>query len=173
MSPEEKRLQKSPQEQAADRKKAKGTAQFWRACRFLYPYRGMIIISFLCALFVGLTNTAGLSTMAPIMQVLVKGDTIATWADREIAQRRLGLRFSNESDELLIVRVDHDSAAESAGLGAQQVIQTPPANTRANAGAMLVELSNPQLDQKILEMRDGRRVDLSLPPMPRYLIAAR
>ncbi|HET6252096.1 MAG TPA: ABC transporter transmembrane domain-containing protein [Tepidisphaeraceae bacterium] len=155
------------------RKKDKGAAHFWRACRFLYPYRGMVAISVLCALFVSVTNTAGLSTMAPIMQVLMKGDTIAIWANREITQRRLGVRFSADSDELLIVKVEKNSAAAEAGLRPQDIFLTPPQNTRANSGVMLGELSDPKLTQKTLQTRTGKTVQLALPAMPWYLIAGR
>jgi ABC-type multidrug transport system fused ATPase/permease subunit len=177
MSLDDRRLQPNsspahPVSRSEPRKKEKGAAHFWRACRFLYPYRGMVLISILCALFVSVTNTAGLSTMAPIMQVLVKGDTIATWADREITQRRLGVKFSADSDELLIVKVEHKSAAEQAGLHPQDILQTPPQNTRAAAGVLVTELSDPALTQKTVQTRTGI-VNLSLPAMPGYLIAGR
>src|SRR5271154_887871 len=124
MSLDERRLppaspEPRPISREEPRRKEKGAAHFWRAFRFLFPYRGMVVISILCALFVSVTNTVGLSTMAPIMQVLMKGDTVATWANRQIAQRRLGMTFSSDSDELLIVKIGHNSAAEQAGLHRQ------------------------------------------------------
>ena len=178
MSLEEPRLQTIPPgppsvERGETHKKSKGTADFWRACRFLYPYRGMVLISILCALFVSVTNTAGLGTMVPIMQVLMKHDTIANWANREIAQRRIGVKFSNDSDELLIVKVANDSAAERAGLHPQDVLLTPPQNTHVNVAVLVGELSDPRQTQMTVATRDDRQMTLSLPTMPWYLTAAR
>ena len=45
------------------RKKDKSIANFWRACRFLYPYRRIMAVSIVCALFVGAAFTGGLSSM--------------------------------------------------------------------------------------------------------------
>src|SRR5437588_12628365 len=91
-------------------RKQKGTAAFWRACAFLYPYRGIVLVSILCAFFVSAAATSGLGTLLPIMRVLIKGDTIQTWADREVVQRRLGVTFADETKDVQIVRVDPDGA---------------------------------------------------------------
>src|SRR5512138_349035 len=83
----------------ARRRKDKSNREFWRACRFLYPYRWMVATSILCALFIGVAFTGGLSSMVPMMQVFLKGDTISSWANRAIAERRLGVTFSQEDRE--------------------------------------------------------------------------
>src|SRR5918993_3964840 len=85
-------------QRSADRRdeKSKTDAAFWRAFRHLLPYRGIIAVSIACALFVGLAFAGGLGTMLPIMQVLLDGDTIKSWVDREIAEKRLDARLVNQ-----------------------------------------------------------------------------
>jgi subfamily B ATP-binding cassette protein MsbA len=98
------------------RKKDKSVSSFWRACRFLYPYRRIVTVSILCALFVGAAFTGGLSTMLPIMQVLLKGTTIQEWAQQQIVERRIGVEFSDQVDDLVIIRVKPNSPAVRAPL---------------------------------------------------------
>jgi ATP-binding cassette, subfamily B, bacterial MsbA len=83
----------------SDRPKVKGSKHrhFWRACRYLWPYRAKVTISVLAAVFVGLVMTGGLTTMLPIMQVLIKGDTMPGWMYRQTAQARLKVRFLGDS----------------------------------------------------------------------------
>src|SRR5665213_376977 len=137
------------------RKKEKGVAHFWRACGFLYPYRGMVVVSILCAVFVSAANTAGMGTLLPIMRVLVKHDTIATWADREIAQRRLGVKFSNDTRDLMIVSVEAGRPASVAGLKEQDALVAPPGKTRADMATLLAKLSTPGPTRATLIVRDG------------------
>src|SRR5215217_6493389 len=98
------------------RPRDKSVANFWRACRFLYPYRRIVAVSILYALFVGAAFTGGISTMLPIMQVLLKGTTIPQWAHQQVAERRLGVEFSEQADDLVVVRVKPKSVAEQSGL---------------------------------------------------------
>ncbi len=173
MSVEERRLQTIPPQATpdarAERKKEKGAKHFWRACKYLYPYRGMIAVSIVCALFVSITNTIGLGTMLPIMRVLVKGDTIATWANREIAQRRLGVKFSDDTDDLLIVKVTPDSPAARAGLHEQDVLY---AGSRADAAKVLAQTSDPQNTSQTFHLH-GSQVTVNLGALPFYLAAGR
>src|SRR5438270_9798013 len=97
----------APEERGPQRKpRQKGTAYFWRACAYLYPYRGMVVVSILCAVFVSAAATGGLGTLLPIMRVLIKGDTIQTWADREVVQRRLSVKFADEANDVQIIHLD-------------------------------------------------------------------
>src|SRR3712207_3014603 len=43
--------------------KSKDSTQFWRAARHLWPYRRIIGVSILCAFFVGLAVSSGLTAM--------------------------------------------------------------------------------------------------------------
>lgn len=57
-------------------KKRGKNVHFWRACRFLGPYRRIVTISAVCAFLMGLIYTGGLGAMLPILRVLVNGDTV-------------------------------------------------------------------------------------------------
>src|SRR5580765_7087772 len=104
------------------RKKEKGTAHFWRACRFLYPYRWLVMISILCAVFVSSATTVGLTTILPVMRVMVRGDTIGTWANRTISQNRLGFTLADEGSGLIVLKVTPGGPAAQAGLKPQDVL---------------------------------------------------
>ena len=45
------------------RRDKKNNANFWRALSYLRPYRPMVAVSIVCAVFVGLAMTSGLATM--------------------------------------------------------------------------------------------------------------
>ncbi|HSZ58049.1 MAG TPA: hypothetical protein VK797_20465, partial [Tepidisphaeraceae bacterium] len=87
-----------------DRPKDKSIKYFRRALRFLYPYRGLVVISIVCAIFVSGAFAGGLGTLLPIMRVFLNGDTVQSWIDRVIAQRRLGVTFADRVDELELIR---------------------------------------------------------------------
>ena len=65
------------------RKNRKNT-DFWRACRYLTPYRRIVTISIVCAFAVGFITTGGLGAMLPILRVLLNNDTIPHWVDTQI-----------------------------------------------------------------------------------------
>jgi hypothetical protein len=66
------------------RRDKKNNANFWRALAYLRPYRAMVGVSIVCAVFVGLAMTSGLATMLPIVRVLINGDSVPAWVDRTI-----------------------------------------------------------------------------------------
>ncbi|MDB5289674.1 MAG: Lipid export ATP-binding/permease protein MsbA [Phycisphaerales bacterium] len=157
----------------APRKKEKRATHFWRACRFLYPYRGLVVVSILCAIYCGASATAGLGTLLPIMRVLVKGDTIATWMDREVTQHRLGVEFSDQVKDLVIVKIKPDSPAAQAGLREQEAILAPPTNTREDISRLLATLSDPQAAAQTVHVKEGGDVQVTLPPVPPYFVKAK
>ncbi len=61
-------------------------SDFWRACGFLGPYRGMVATSIVAALLAGVIMTSGLTAMLPILKVLIEGETLQGWIDREITE---------------------------------------------------------------------------------------
>ena len=77
-----------------DRNKRKKNANFWRALRFLAPYRGMVAVSIVCALLVGSVFTAGLGAMLTIFKVLLEDQTVGQWMDRQIVEQRLGAKLA-------------------------------------------------------------------------------
>jgi ABC-type multidrug transport system fused ATPase/permease subunit len=68
--------------------------------------------------------------MVPIMRVFLNGDTIQSWVDRTIAQRRLGVSFADRNDELFVARVEPKGQAALAGLKDGDVVSTPQNNVR-------------------------------------------
>lgn len=150
------------------------TTYFWRACGFLYPYRALVVISIICAIFVSAAYAGGLSSLAPMMHVFLNGDTVQTWAQREIVQRRLGITFADQTRELQVVRVDPAKAGGQAGLKIGDVLAVADAGAGSPAFRSTLEaLSDPARSSVILQGRAGKRIPLSLPPEPTYLAAGR
>ncbi len=97
---------------STDTKRKRKNADFWRACRFLGPYRKIVAISVVCAFFVGLISTGGLAAMLPILNVLVKGETIQSWVDRQITEHEPGIKLPEGAGTLPMKwRVAHDLAS--------------------------------------------------------------
>src|SRR3982750_4737231 len=105
------------------RRKSRNNSEFWRPCRFLYPYRAMVATSIVCALFIGIAFTGGLSSMVPMMQVFLKGDTIQSWAHRSITERRLGVKLVDEPGVVRIQKLDEKGAAAAAELKPGDLIE--------------------------------------------------
>ena len=163
-----------PRRRERGKGRQKGGGEFWRACRFLYPYRWIVATSILCALFVGAAFTGGIGTMLPIMRVLIEGDTIQTWMDREIAERRLGADFadSTQGTYLRINRVKPDGVGARAGLQeGDRVDATPAADDPVAASAAV--LGDPSATAATLRTAEGRPVNVPLSPVPWYLAAGR
>jgi len=78
------------------RRAKKQNKYFWRALRYLLPYRWMVATSIVAAFFVGLAMTGGLGVMLPIIRVLINGDTVPAWIDRLIVDRRMGVTLADD-----------------------------------------------------------------------------
>src|SRR5690349_2812669 len=91
------------------RKRDKSLTAFWRACSHLKPYWRTVAISIGCAVFVGLATAGGIATMLPIIRIVLNGDTLATWADRQAVAHRLHVTFADQSaepdDQLPVLRL--------------------------------------------------------------------
>jgi subfamily B ATP-binding cassette protein MsbA len=151
----------------ASTKKRKGkNVHFWRACRYLYPYRRIVTVSVVTALLVGAIFTSGLSAMLPILQVLMNRDTVQTWVDRRVAGHRLGVTFSDDAgivdqqlaqageqrrtpEDPLIIRVDPKGPAASAGIKAGSRVIC------AGNEAPLALLADPATHSVVVRAPDG------------------
>ncbi len=115
----------------SDRPRNKGSRRrhFWRACRYLWPYRAKVAVSIVAAFFVGLALAGGLTTMIPILQVVFNGDTIQSWMYRRTAEHRLNVNFVPDSKVVQIINIS-DGPARDAGLKPFDVIidAAPPQN---------------------------------------------
>jgi subfamily B ATP-binding cassette protein MsbA len=135
-----------------DRPRRKKNANFWRAMKFLGPYRGMVAVSIICALLVGAVFTGGLGAMLPIFKVLLEDQTVASWMDRQIVERRLGVKLYERTDAVTIAKVSPDGVAFRIGLDPGTTLSGGLAS--ASPGVTAYE---------------GH----ALPPVPWYLRAAR
>src|SRR5689334_1480405 len=108
-------------------KREQSVTYFWRALRYLAPHRRLAIISIGCAFLVGLTFTGGLSAMLPVLRVLMNGETVQVWAGKSVVESRLGVRFADAPDELIVAKVFPNTPAARARLQAGDAIATGPA----------------------------------------------
>lgn len=123
-----------------DKRKNRSTADFWRACRYLYPHRRIVVVSIVCAFVVGAAFTSGLSAMLPILRVLIYGDSVQSWMDRQIVEGRLGVTLS-EDNAVRLVAVKPQRPADRAGLKAGDELRAlGPAMGQADAADLLVEM---------------------------------
>src|SRR4051794_13938644 len=98
------------------KKKKKRNTEFWRAVRFLGPYRRIVAIAMVCALITGGIMTAGIGAIYPILQVLIKGDSVQSWVQRRNAEKRLGVEFVEDKDLLRVARVDPEGPVAKASI---------------------------------------------------------
>src|SRR5262249_18320753 len=101
--------------------KNKRKGEFRRACRYLGPHKGIVIVSIVCAFVVGIAFTSGLGTLLPIMQVLVKNGTIQDWVNRKIVEHRLDVRLTEDNHEVRLASVTRGGRAAALGLRSAQV----------------------------------------------------
>jgi subfamily B ATP-binding cassette protein MsbA len=107
----------------AKENKSSKHSHFWRACRYLWPYRLYIGVSIICAFFVGLTLASGLGALLPLLRVLINGDSVQAWAYRQTAASRLGVQFQQDPAVVQIVQItSKGGAAALAGLKPGDVI---------------------------------------------------
>src|SRR5437764_6712309 len=89
------------------RKKNKSNADFWRACRYLAPHRKIVTISIICAFLVGLTFASGLGALLPILRILVNGDTMQGWVQRQAVENRLGVKLAEDAGDVRVASKLH------------------------------------------------------------------
>ncbi len=120
--------------------KKKNLADFWRATRYLWPYRRMIVISVFSAFFIGLAMAGGLGSILPVLRLLVSGDTIPNWVNRGIAETRLDVTLASESTsatDLMITHIKpygvaHDAALRKGTRSRQREAESIPTNCWRN-----------------------------------------
>ncbi len=159
----------SSTDREAKPKRDKSLSAFWRACGYLYPYRQMVVISIVCAFFVGIATAGGISTMLPIIRVLINGDTLAGWADRQVVSHRLNVAFSDDHSQLVLVKVDGDLDSQDnvigrAGLKPGDTISIA-GHPGGSAAEVLAELADSDAARVTVINQQGRAIPLSLPPV--------
>ena len=99
--------------------------------RSVLPYRRIVIVSALCAVFVGLATSGSITTIMPIMRVLLNGQTVSDWGNVQIIERRLGVRLADDNDAVRLIQAKTETARH-AGLkvGDQLRVPNAPAGRR-------------------------------------------
>jgi subfamily B ATP-binding cassette protein MsbA len=136
------------------------------------PYRRIVGISVVCAVFVGIATSGGLTTMIPIMRVLLDGQTVADWANSQIVEKRLGVKLAEDREVVRVIELKKGHAAAAAGLKAGEQLLAPGTSSGpAGAAATLALLANPSHDRAHISREFGPDIDIALPPVPFYLVA--
>jgi ATP-binding cassette, subfamily B, bacterial MsbA len=137
---------------------------FWRAIRFLAPYRGFVAIATICAFFVGLSMIGGLGSMLPIIRILINGDTIPTWVNRQIVEARLNVRFADDVSTVHLLRVD-PGPGQRAGLKFPDQL-----GGLGDERQILAHLADPSIDHSVIYHPDPTVVQL--PPVKVWFVYA-
>jgi ABC-type multidrug transport system fused ATPase/permease subunit len=143
-----------------------------------------VIASFLCAVIVGASFVGGLSTMLPIINVLVKGDTVQAWVDRQILAGRLGVHLlQDDPRRVKITTIDqravrkHLSPAAEAGIpeDTELVLNAKGHQEleKEDSWAVLSNLADRNKTEADLLTRDGKQYHVRLLPVPWYYRLAR
>jgi len=159
----------SPNSREKYRRDKKNIANFFRALKYLRPYRRMVAASIICAIFVGLAMTGGLTTMLPIIRVLINGDTVSGWVDRTVVNHRLHIKL-NDNPKLPALYpdiIDSNSPLAAAGFEPLNTITAdePP-------GALLHDLADPAHDSFTVYSPDHAPHLIKLEPVPFYFVWA-
>ncbi|MCC6424060.1 MAG: ABC transporter ATP-binding protein [Phycisphaerales bacterium] len=150
----------------------KSSADFWRACRYLWPHRRIVIISIFCALAAGIFFTSGLSAMLPILRVLIYGERVQTWVDRQVAESRLGVALAENGHAVQIIKIKDAKLAADNHLQRNDELTISSAKpTDEDAGAVVGALADPNAQQATVIIRhEGEQLTqtLQLRPLPWY-----
>src|SRR5688572_12815297 len=150
-----------------DRSKPKENANFWRALKFLGPYRGMVAVSVVCALLVGAVFTGGLGAMLPIFKVLLEDQTVAQWMDRQIVEYRLGAKLAERTDTVMISKVSATGVARHMDLTAGDAVS----GGLALASPAVTQLEGHALPPIPWHLQIGRNIAQRFPTSPVKSIA--
>ena len=97
-------------------KRDKRNPFFWRAARYLAPYKRIVVVSVLAAFFAGGVFAGGLGAVLPVLQTLLNGDTPQMWADRMVAEHRLGIDLADDPSSVRVQSVKEDSPLRQTGV---------------------------------------------------------
>lgn len=73
------------------KKSSKG--DFWRAARFLWPYRKLVATTLICALLAGAIMTSGIPAMVTILKALLDEQSIQSWIAAMVAEKQPDVPF--------------------------------------------------------------------------------
>src|SRR5207237_1107713 len=152
---------------------------FWRACRFLSPYWRIVAISIVAAFLFGLIATSGLGAMLPVLRVLVNGDSVQGWVDRQVLEKRLGVNLLEDPQKLQIIRIKPSGPAADAGvrpgvlIGSGESVPQTLSQLAAGDSVSIPGRAEPiRLSDAPWYLRTARRLAYALPTDPVMTIVA-
>jgi ABC-type multidrug transport system fused ATPase/permease subunit len=138
----------------------------------LLPYRVLVMVSIVCALFVGIAFAGGLGSMLPIMRVLIEGDTLKNWMNREVVEHRLGVRLYDKPGAHGAPQILNLASKRGHGIAAQagldQGDELHPLRSPDDYASVLDHLANPSVTTATVAT-GKKTVALNLPEVPWYL----
>ncbi|HEV8605395.1 MAG TPA: ABC transporter ATP-binding protein [Tepidisphaeraceae bacterium] len=146
--------------------------QFWRACRYLAPHRGLVTISIVCAFVVGAAFTGGLGTLLPIMQVLIKNGSVQDWVNRQVVESRLDVRLVDTAHEVRIAELTHKHDRDYNHFKTGQVLSLPGAPDGPRGVSRLLSALSDSTKTTVPINLDGQPVTAGLHRAPTHLAIA-
>src|SRR5207237_7152299 len=110
--------------------------------------------------------TGGLSTMLPILRVLMGGEPVQTWAGRIAVEKRMGVRLSDGKEVLAVYGVDKHSTAAAAGLKAGDELRVGDPGELKSTVAALADPDLRIVDLKIARGNETLAKSVPLPDLP-------
>ena len=145
----------------------RNTAEFWRACRYLAPHRKIVAISVVCAVLVGLTFASGLGALLPILRILVNGDTMQGWVQRQAVENRLGVKLAEDAGDVHVVSVPHPHGpAGAAGVKGGDVLRLADGDERQTLEALATRAD---IHITAINARGKQDLTIAAPANPWYL----
>ena len=160
-------------------KKRKKNVYFWRSLGYLAPYRRIVTISIVSAFFMGIIYTSGLGAVLPILRVLVNGDTVAGWMDRQVVEQRMGVTFSiadrsidapqlPDDRTILVLKLKQAGPAQTIGLAVNDKIVA--ADGKTSIPDIIADLAQPDRTTASITTQPGGVVHIgNLPKLRWYM----
>ena len=122
-------------------------AHFWRAARYLGPYRRTVVKSILCAVFAGGVFFSGLGALLPVLNTLLNGDSPRTWVDRMVAEQRWGIDLADDPDRVRVLVNPHNPQAWLQNPGKRSLSGWAAIPSEATPGEGYSFLADAPIDQ--------------------------
>jgi len=136
---------------------------FWQTFRYVWPQWPRLVAVFVSVTIFGMLLSISFMAIIPLLTVMMGGEGLHGWVDRNICERQYGLRFAQKATDpadasgsrwrhyLLVTNVDKGGLAAKAGI--QKNDQIVDVNNIAGAAAE----SQVPLDRLLIEMANAAR----------------
>ncbi len=151
--------------------------EFWQIFRYVWPQWPRLVAVLVSVTIFGMLLSISFMAIIPLLTVMMGGEGLHGWVDRNTCERQYGLRFNTAKATLLVMQVDKGGLAKKAGIQANdQIIDV---NNIAGAAAesqvpytrLLIEMANAArqtMPVKLMRPSDQgpptiREIDLATP----------